>query len=99
VHAKTPPPDTFGGKNRGAGSHERIQHDIAAPGAVPNRIGDHRHRLDGGVDGEVIHPPGAEGVDAGIAPDIGAVASMAAQFDIVAMLRCTVAEDKYQLML
>ena len=53
-------------------SPEGIEHDVAATGHVLDRVGDQRYRLDGWVRLQIIEASGAEGIDTGIVPDVGA---------------------------
>ena len=68
LHAIGYSTDQFSRDDRGAGAHERVQDDVAAAGAIPHRIGNQCHRLDGRVQLELIEPAGAEAVDARISP-------------------------------
>lgn len=81
----------------GAGAAEEVEHDVAAPRHVPDRIGNHLHRLDGGMQGKLFHPPGVPRVDASILTDIGAVAPVLTQLESVDMGRAALLEDEDQL--
>ena len=48
------PPAGLGGNQRRAGAAEEIEDSLAAPGAVADRIGDQRHRLDRRVHGKLF---------------------------------------------
>jgi hypothetical protein len=76
-----------------------IEHHVAARAAVEQRVGDQRDRLDRRMSGERFHATFAEGVDAGVGPDVRPVASEAAQLDVVPVRFLADAEDADELML
>src|SRR5688572_10708498 len=84
---ETTPPRPFGGYQGCAAAEKAVEHDIAASGAVEDRIGDQRHRLHRRVQRQQVAFPGLAGerVDPGILPDIAAVATKAAKLDVVAV--------------
>jgi hypothetical protein len=77
------PADPFGREQRRARAAEGVEHDVVAVGAVFDRIGDERDRLHRRVRAQVVHAAGAKRVGAGVFPDIGAGAAVAAEFDSV----------------
>ena len=64
---------------------EGIQYDLPAAGAVLDGVDHQRRRLDRRVHFQVCVAAGPPGVDAGVVPDIGPVASVLAEFDGVHM--------------
>ena len=95
----TAAPDTLGGKECCARPRKRIEHDVSAPRAVLDAVGNERHWLHGRMRVKLIQPSGSERVDAGIMPHIGAIATVPAEFDVVDMRRIADAEDGDKLML
>ena len=67
--------------------------------AVANGVGNQRHRLDRGMHRQLFRAPRLQAVEAGIIPDIGAIAAMAAELDIIDVRRRAVFEDRNQLVL
>ena len=65
--------------------------------AILDGVGDHRHRLDGGVQGQQLAP--ASRVDAWVLPDIGAVAAVLAELEVVDVRLRAVLEHEHQFML
>ena len=92
-------PGLFGSDQRGAAAGEGVQNDPAAVRAIEDGVGDERDRFDRRMHGKLGVPLLAEGVHAGIGPDIGAVASEAAQFDIVDVAGSAVFEHEDQFVL
>jgi hypothetical protein len=78
-----------------------FENNVAARGTVQNGIGNHRYRLHRRVQSqEIAFRSGfRQGIDAGIAPHIGAVALELSQLNVVSMLLFSLSEDKDQLML
>jgi hypothetical protein len=70
-----------------AGAAEQIEHYAAAMGDILNRVGDHRHRLDGRMYSEVVKAAGLQGVNSPILPDIGAVTPVLTELETVHMRR------------
>ena len=58
-----------------ARSGKAVEHDLAPPRAVADRVGNERHRLHGRVHGKLVHPAGLHGVDPGIVPHVRAIAA------------------------
>src|SRR3984893_14761182 len=97
----TVPPRAVGGEQGRAAAEKGIEHDLAAAGAVPQRIGHQRHRLDRRMQCEKVAfgPGAAERVDAGVAPHIAAVATIAAELDMVLVRVPAMLEQEYELVL
>jgi hypothetical protein len=66
------PADAFGGEQSGAGTGKGVEDDGVALRAVLDRVSNQRHRFNGRMGLQVIHPPGAKGVGTGVFPDVGA---------------------------
>ena len=82
---------------RRAGAGERVEHNSAATRDVFDRVGDHRHRLDGWVQGKFIEATGFEGIDAAILPYVGTVAPMLTKLEAVDMWSRPTLECEYLL--
>ena len=82
-----PPASQLGSDHRRAAAEEGIEDQAIALRAILDGIGDERHRLDGRMHGERFVASCAEAVDAWIGPDVGAVASVLAELEVVDM-RC-----------
>src|SRR5262249_29338823 len=80
-----PPPDPLRRQNGRSRPAEGVEHDVAASGAVLDRIGDERDRLDGRVGLELVETPCAERIDAGVMPDVRPRSAVAPQFNVVEM--------------
>src|SRR5262249_51858464 len=78
---------------------EYIQHGFTLEGAVAQRVGHQRHRLDGGMHRQLVFTASPKTVQAGIGPQIGTRSSMGAELERVAMCRPAHFVDEYQLML
>jgi hypothetical protein len=91
----------LGGDHRRTTAEKGIKHDVAASRAVEDRVGDHRHRLDGRVQRREIALLAAagKGIAPRIVPHIAAVAAELAELDIIAMPMAAVFEDEDQLVL
>ena len=61
-----------------------------------DRIDNQPRRLDRRMQGQILPSAAPHRVDRGIVPDIGAVAAMLAEFDHVAVRRCSDPVDKDQ---
>ena len=85
LDAVAAPSGLLGGDQRGAAAGEGVEHDATALRAVENRIGDQLDRLYGGVEREFRIAILAETIDARIRPDIGPIAAVFAELDIVDM--------------
>ena len=71
------------GRNHcGAGASKSIEHNSLSMGTVPDGIRHQCDRFDRRMKGKV-GTLSAEAVHAGVAPDIGAVAAVLAEFDII----------------
>src|SRR5262249_22731120 len=79
--------DPLGCQDGCAGATERVEHDVAARGTVPDSIGHQRDRFDRRMALQLVEAPRAKRVDAGVMPDIGARTAGAAKLDIVQMRR------------
>src|SRR5712671_4778802 len=101
LHPTADAADALGRQQRRAAAEKGIEDDVAADRAVENRIGDQRDWLYRRMQsGEVSFlTPSPELVRARVLPDIGPVAAMLAQFDVVAVPRPAVFEDVNQLVL
>jgi len=66
------PTDAFGGEQRGAGAGKGVEDDGVALCTVLDGVSNQRHRFDGRVSPQVIHPPGAKRVGTSVFPDVGA---------------------------
>src|SRR5204862_6312782 len=85
LHPIAAPTGAFSGNHRGAAAEKAVEHDVAALGAVEDRIGDHRHRLHRRMQCQEIalRAAAGKGVEPGIMPDIAAIAAKLAELDIV----------------
>src|SRR5215470_2611855 len=94
------PAGALGRDQRRAAAEKGVEHNLAAGRAVEDRIGDHRHRLDGRMQRQEITLLAAAGerVGSGIIPNIAAVAPKLAELDIVAVRRATLFKHKDELM-
>src|SRR5580693_7493137 len=72
-------PGAIGGQQRRAAAAERVEDDPVAPAAVADEIGDEGHRLDGGVEVELVTPGRVQTVDARIVEHVAAVAAVGAE--------------------
>lgn len=93
------PVGPFAGDKSRAAAAKAVEDEITAAGAVPDRVGYERDRLDRGVHGKLIEPICAEHIRPGIGPDIAAVTSMLSELDIVNVLAAAVLPDKDQFVL
>src|SRR5580704_6045128 len=84
-----------------AAAEKGVEHDLAAAGTVPHRIGHQRDRFDRRMQCEKVAfgPGAAERVDPGVAPHIAAVATVAAELDMVLVRVPAMLEDEYELVL
>ena len=71
-------PHFLGRQENGARTRELVQHHVTTCGAIEKRISDQCNGLDGWVSGERFHPASAEGIHAGILPDVRPVPTEAA---------------------
>ncbi len=85
LDAVAAPTGLFGSDQRGAAAGEGIEHDTASLRTIENRVGDQRDRFHGGVEREFRIPILAETVDARIRPQIGSIAAVLAELDIIDM--------------
>ena len=69
----------------GTGNLERLLERAVPTGLPPHvhAIGDKGNRLDRRMQGELLQPPRLEAVDPGIVPDVGAVAAVLAELDVI----------------
>ena len=86
-------PDFLGRQNGRARATELVEHRVTACGAVQKCVGDQRDGLDGRMGCERLHAVPAEGIDARIGPNIGAIATKTAQLDIVSVRLTADPED------
>ena len=87
------------GDERRARAHEGVEHGAAALGDVAQSIRHHGDRLDGRVGGEQLIALVAEGVEAAVGPEVGAVAAVAAEFHVIGGRFAARLEDADQLVL
>src|SRR5712671_1589075 len=75
------PAGALGRDHRGAAAEEPVEHDVAAGGAVEDRVGDQAHRLYRRVQCQEVPLLGLarERVGPGVLPDIAAVPAEAAE--------------------
>ena len=79
----SPPPGALGGEKRRARTEEAVENDIAAVGGVQDGVGNEADGFDRRVLRQQCIAFLAETVDPRVRPDIGAVASMSAQLDVI----------------
>src|SRR5262249_45129895 len=93
------PAGALGRDHRRAAAEKGVEHNLAAGRAVEDRVGDHRHRLDGRMQRQEIALLAASGerVGPGIVPDVAAVAPKLAELDIVAVRPATLFKHKDEL--
>src|SRR5258706_1194796 len=79
-----------------AAAAERVEDEVAPSGAVPECLGDKANRLDRRVHLQLVHSLRAKRIDPGIVPDVGAVAPVLAQLEIIEVRSrsCFPDEDK-----
>src|SRR5271166_5114508 len=91
---------SFGRHQGRSAAQEGIENDIASRRAVEKGVGDQRNRLDRRV--QLVEPSLlvrlGKGRRAGIVPDVGAVAAVLAELDVVAMGSPRDFEHVYELM-
>jgi hypothetical protein len=80
-------------------AEERIEHKISLRRAIAHRVGNQGDWLDGRMYRERVVAPYAKTIHAGIGPDVAAIASMAAEFDIILMRRLAEAKNANQFVL
>ncbi len=73
LHRVSTPAGSFRGQNGGAASGKGIQDDRVPLGAVEDGVGDQRHRLNGGMRGQIIEPTFVKGVGTRVVPDVGSI--------------------------
>jgi hypothetical protein len=66
---------------------------VAAPRTIEQRVSDERDRFYGGMGGKRLDAIPPEGVDARVGPNVGAIATETAQFDIVSVGMAANPED------
>src|SRR6266550_784827 len=76
-------PGSFGGDQRGAGAAKGIKDQPATVGAVADRVGDHGHRLDRGVQSELARGGAVQGILTDIVADVAAMPAIAPECDII----------------
>src|SRR5712691_5985794 len=54
LHAVAPPGGALGGDHSRTAAEKGVEHDVAGRRAIEDRVGDHRHGLDGGVQRQQI---------------------------------------------
>jgi hypothetical protein len=89
-----PPADPIRRQDRRAGSQKGVQNDITAAGTVPHRVRYQRYGFDGWMRRQVGHTPGAEGIGAGIGPNVRTVSSKTPELDVIQVKAGTDFEDK-----
>lgn len=96
-----PPAGALAGDHRRAAAEERIEHDVAARGAVHDRVGDHRDRLDGWVHGKQVALFAAAGkrIRARVVPDVSAISLEPTELHVVPVALGTVPVHEHQLVL
>jgi hypothetical protein len=97
--AKSDAPDFLGRQNGRARTCELIEHAVATPRAIEKRISDERDGLYRRMGGQRLHAASPEGVDARVGPNVGAIATETAQFDIVSVGMAANPEDADEFML
>ena len=97
-HAGTPA-RLHGRNQRGARSAKAVKDNVVAVADIPYRIGNHGAVLDGGMHAKRFIAPFGKAVDAGIVPDIRAIAPLFAQAKIIDMGGSPTLEDKDELCL
>src|SRR5205085_1129984 len=95
------PAGALGRDHRRAAAEETVEHDVAAGGAVEDRVGHQAHRLHGRVQRQQVSLLGLarERVGPGVLPDIAAVPAEPAELDVVAVRPLARLEDADELML
>src|SRR3984893_14873549 len=91
--------DFLGRQNDRARTCELIERHVAAPRTIEKRISDERDGLCRRMGGERLHPTSPEGIDARVGPNVGAITTETAQFDIVSVWMAANPEDADQFML
>ena len=99
-NAVAPPSAFWAGSSGRATPGEDVENKIAAAlGAIANRVGNQRHRLDRRVHGKFGTAVLAKGVHPRVIPDVCAITTKPPPLDIVDSWRAALLEHKYQLML
>src|ERR1700730_17960840 len=101
LDAVTEAADALGSDQGAAAAEERVEHDIAAGGAIEDSVSDQTDRLHRRVQGGEIAllPDPPEIADMRVMPDICAVAAVLTELDIVAVRGFAILEDEDQLVL
>src|ERR1700720_1565742 len=98
-NAVTVPAGALGGKKGRAAAAKGIENDVVALRRIQNGVGNHRDRLNRGMEiKSAFLTFTRKAVGAGVIPDVGAIASEAAELDVVAMLLLAVAEHEDEFM-
>src|ERR1043166_2912073 len=92
-------PDFVGGQDQGPRSTEVIQDAIAPGGAVQQGVRHQGDGLDCWMHGKLFKPPMPKSVYARVVPDVGAIAAMSAELDVIAMSSSAYPEHRDQLVL
>jgi hypothetical protein len=93
------PPRTFGGDDCSSRAQKRIENKITSGRAVPNRIGDQRNGLWGGMQGQERFPSESERRCSLLdSSRRSSVLSELAQLDVVPVRSRSVLEQEHQLM-
>src|SRR5262249_13431220 len=79
----------FGGDYGCAAASKWIEHKIGSARGVSENVSDEGNWFDGGVAGELVKPACFKRIHPGIIPNIGSVATMPAEFDVIDMGRAT----------
>ncbi len=99
LHGVGTPAAALGRDQRRAAAGEAIQHDATALRAVEDRVRHQGDRLDRGMHLEFVEPPRLQAVHPGVVPDIGPVAAVLTELEIVDMRRRADLEHEHQLVL
>ena len=75
----------LGSDQGSAAAAKDVEHDRIPACDIFDGIGDQRDRFDGRVHGEFGVPTSLKAISAGVAPNIGAVAAVLSQFDVIVM--------------
>src|SRR4051812_42941934 len=85
LHRPHAPTDPLPGQDRGARSHEGVEHQRVPPTDIFERVGHELDWLDCRVILEIVQTPSAEGVPTRISPYVRAITPESTHLDVVAM--------------
>ena len=93
------PAGALGGKKGRAAAAKGVENDVIALRRIQNGVGNHRDRFNRGMEiKSACLTFTRKAVGAGVVPNVGAIASEAAELDVVAMLPLAVAEHEDEFM-